>query len=51
MMAKSELLDWLGTIPEDSYIAVDDGGLTLIEISSQNEVTGTWLEIGGVPEA
>ncbi len=50
MMSKKQLERWLKTLPKDSDIAIDDGGLQLIEIDTDGEETGDYLEIGGKPE-
>ena len=49
MIAKNELKAWLNTLPDDSSVAIDDGGLTLVEIDSSTEETGNYIEIGGTP--
>jgi hypothetical protein len=56
MMAKREIQDWLKTLPEESHIAVDDGGLCLVCVESgpegatDAEEFSEYLEIGGVPD-
>ena len=45
MIATKELIRWLQTLPEDSGVAVDEGGLTLV-CSGDPEA---YLEVGGVP--
>ncbi len=45
MMKKRELTDWLDTLPEEAQIGIDDGGLCLQVLGSDE-----YLEIGGLPE-
>ena len=33
-----------------STVAVDEGGLTLVEVGLNGQPTGAYLEIGGIPE-
>lgn len=42
MMHKSEIINWLNTLPEDASVAIDEGGLTLIEVDGE-----AYLEVGG----
>lgn len=50
MMATEEVLEWVQTLVHSgTSIAIDDGGLTLIEINADGKETGCYLEIGGVP--
>lgn len=46
MMNVVEVRCWLAAIPEDHHVAVDDGGLTLVEVEDNKN----YIEIGGVPE-
>lgn len=53
MIAVSELRDWAASLSAldrhgEHFVAVDEGGLTLIEIQN-NEPTGAYLEVGGEP--
>lgn len=50
MMAVSVVMDWLSSIPPDSSIGVDEGGLTLREVNNQGELTENYLDLGGIPE-
>jgi hypothetical protein len=50
MTALHDLTAWLATLAPDSSVAVDEGGLALVEIDSRGELTGAYLEVGGVPE-
>ncbi len=49
MMAIAEAKRWLDTLDPKNSIAVDDGGLTIVEVTPEGEQTGAYLEIGGVP--
>jgi hypothetical protein len=40
---------WIETLAPDNMLAVDDGGLTLVELTPAGEETGAYLEVGGVP--
>ena len=44
MMSNAEIKDWLATLPEETNIGVDEGGLTLVV-----EESNAYLEIGGIP--
>jgi hypothetical protein len=48
MMSVNEIKAWLDTLGSESQVAVDDGGLALVEISASGEETGAYLEIGGI---
>ena len=50
MMTVAEVIDWLQTLPPDSSVGVDDGGLCLREVSAKNSMTNAYCEIGGIPE-
>ena len=45
---KQELLEWVESLNEESTVAIDDGGLTLVEIDDRGLETGAYFEIGGV---
>jgi hypothetical protein len=45
MIQTTELIRWLQTLPEDSSVYVDEGGLTLQCDADEN----AWLEVGGSP--
>ena len=49
MIPLTELKDWLST-HNAGYVAVDDGGLTLVILDADGRDTGEYLEVGGVPE-
>lgn len=51
-MPAREVVKWLQAVIKDNpkaVVAVDDGGLTLVELDDKGEETGTYLELGGVP--
>lgn len=50
MMTVKEVRRWLTTLRDDSDIAIDEGGLTLVEISAGTQETGAYLEVGGIPD-
>lgn len=50
MMDVIEVRRWIATLEDDSNIAVDDGGLCLVELTPDGQATGAYLEIGGVPD-
>ncbi len=47
MIDRKELIRWLNTLTGD--VAVDDGGLTLVELDEFNKPTGAYHEVGGIP--
>jgi hypothetical protein len=49
MISVTELKTWMATLEDTSSVAIDDGGLTLVELNIFNEETGAYLEIGGLP--
>lgn len=50
MMSKQEVLDWINTLDDDSSIAIDEGGLSLVEIDGDGNETDAYLEVGMTPE-
>jgi hypothetical protein len=44
-----ELKRWIETLDPQGDVAVDEGGLTLLEIGKDGKPTGACLEVGGVP--
>ena len=44
-ITKQELQDWLATLPEGAEVAVDEGGLTLVEVGQD-----AYVEVGGIPD-
>lgn len=49
MMDKAEVQRWLDTIPDGSSIAIDEGGLSIVEVDASGEQTDAYLEIGMTP--
>lgn len=49
MIATKELIRWAQTLDPDSGVAIDDGGLTLVELDADNAESGAYLEVGGIP--
>ena len=51
MMTVKEVTEWLDNISDDNHIAVDEGGLTLVEVESfaKGEYYN-YIEVGGTPE-
>ncbi len=50
MMDVPEVQRWLGTLSPGSSIAIDDGGLAIVEILENGQKSEAYLEIGGEPE-
>lgn len=48
-MSIAEVKRWIDTLDPKNSIAVDDGGLTIVEVTPEGVETGAYLEIGGVP--
>jgi hypothetical protein len=49
MMDVAEVKRWIATLDDDSNLAIDDGGLCLVELTADGEETGAYIEIGGTP--
>jgi hypothetical protein len=49
MTDPNELIRWLKTLRPDHQVAIDDGGLTLVEIAPDGRPTDAYWEIGGLP--
>jgi len=45
-MLASEVRDWLFTLGRDATVAIDEGGLCLVEVGNEDE---SYCEVGGVP--
>ncbi len=50
MMSKAEVTEWIETLSDTSSIAIDEGGLTLVEIDVEGAPTGSYIEVGGIPD-
>ena len=51
MTPVEELKRWIETLDPQNEIAVDDGGLTIVELTPDGVETGAYFEIGGTPAA
>lgn len=49
MVKLTEVKDWLAA-HNAGYVAVDDGGLTLVILDAHGCETGAYLEVGGLPD-
>lgn len=49
MIDAKELIRWASTLSPGAVVAIDDGGLTLVEVDVDNNETGAYLEVGGIP--
>lgn len=49
MMTVEELQRWAMTLEKANCVAIDDGGLTLVELNDKGERTGAYYEVGGIP--
>ncbi len=50
MIAVKDIKAWLDTLDPEASAAVDDGGLTLIELDVQGKRAGMYLEVGGIED-
>jgi len=50
MMHTAEVKRWIATLDDGGALAIDDGGLCLVELTAEGEETGAYIEIGGTPE-
>jgi len=48
MMKAKELREFLDSLPDDTNVAVDDGGLQIVEIDNEGAETGSYIEVGGI---
>lgn len=49
MISAKMLREFANSLPEDANVAVDDGGLQIVEIDSEGQETGSYIEVGGIP--
>lgn len=49
MMSANQLREWLNGIEDNADVAVDDGGLCIVELDEHGEQTGNYIELGGIP--
>jgi hypothetical protein len=50
MISIKELRRWLNTLDQNRSVAIDDGGLNLVEVNENDEETDEYIEVGGVSE-
>lgn len=50
MMSVTEVKRWLATMPDDGFVAIDDGGLALVEVDADGETLDAYLEVGGAAD-
>lgn len=50
MIAIAEIRRWLTTLDRHSSVAIDDGGVRLVEVNEYGQPTDAHLEIGGIPD-
>lgn len=46
----SEFKRWVATLSDECSVAIDDGGLTLVELDDSGVPTGVYYEVGGLPD-
>lgn len=44
------LKEWLTSLSCEGYVAIDEGGLTVVEVGPDGNPSGAALEVGGLPE-
>ena len=49
MMDIAEVKRWIATLADGGNLAIEDGGLCLVELTAEGEETGAYIEIGGTP--
>lgn len=40
---------WVATLDNHNNVAVDDGGLNIVELDREGKETGAYYEVGGIP--
>lgn len=53
MIPIKDLIDWLTFLEQvnpGNSIAIDDGGLTLVELDGAGRETTHYMEVGGIPK-
>lgn len=48
-MDKKEIERWLSTLPDDANVAIDEGGLSLVEVNADGSEGEVYLEVGMTP--
>jgi len=46
-MSANEVIRWIISLPIDCEIAIDEGGLSLVQVGTNEEI---YIEVGGEPE-
>ncbi len=51
MTCKQDIQEWLASLALDAtdFVAIDEGGLTLLALDLNGNPNGQYLEVGGVP--
>ena len=49
MMNTKQFKSWAASLDDDQSVAVDEGGLCIVELIKDNKETGRYCEIGGIP--
>ncbi len=49
MLSAIQVIEWLENLPRGAEVGVDEGGLCLRAVH-RSELTGGYLELGGIPE-
>lgn len=54
MISAKQLREWLDTLEPSALVAIDDGGLTIVQVTPETDPhdktpAGPFLEIGGIP--
>lgn len=50
MMSKKEIERWLATLPDDANVAIDEGGLCLVEVNDDGSESDAYIEVGLTPD-
>lgn len=50
MMAKQEIIHWLESLCDNTFVGVDQGGLCLRAVRDDILMEDEWLDIGGIPK-
>jgi hypothetical protein len=49
MTSVEEVKEWLELLDDTNGVAIDDGGLRIVELDQNEKETGKFIEIGGIP--
>ena len=52
MMTVREVTEWLNDISDGNHVAIDEGGLILVEVESYDGIGDyhNYIELGGTPD-